>query len=61
MNSNLLPSYTTEKYYLLSEIEDRAIFEAVEKDAGKKSFDVIVITIFINFQLCFQLPAFKKD
>eukprot|EP00596_Hydrurales_sp_CCMP1899_P002793 CAMPEP_0119042250 /NCGR_PEP_ID=MMETSP1177-20130426/14487_1 /TAXON_ID=2985 /ORGANISM="Ochromonas sp, Strain CCMP1899" /LENGTH=277 /DNA_ID=CAMNT_0007008901 /DNA_START=133 /DNA_END=963 /DNA_ORIENTATION=- len=33
MNSNLLPSYTTEKYYLLSEIEDRAIFEAVEKDA----------------------------
>lgn len=31
MNLNLLPTYTTERYYILSEIEDRAVFEPVEK------------------------------
>jgi hypothetical protein len=34
MNLRLLPSYTTERYYILSEIEDRAAFEALDTDAG---------------------------
>jgi hypothetical protein len=34
MNLRLLPSYTTERYYILSEIEDRAAFEALDIDAG---------------------------
>ena len=34
MNLRLLPSYTTERYYILSEIEDRADFELLEKIEG---------------------------
>jgi hypothetical protein len=34
MKLKLLPSYTTERYYILSEIEDRAAFEALDTDAG---------------------------
>ena len=34
MNLRLLPSYTTERYYILSEIEDRANFEVVEMKEG---------------------------
>ena len=34
MNIRLLPSYTTERYYILSEIEDRADFELLEAKEG---------------------------
>ena len=34
MNLRLLPSYTTERYYILSEIEDRANFELLEMKEG---------------------------
>ena len=34
MQLRSLPSYTTERYYLLSEIEDRSLFEPVENEEG---------------------------
>ena len=37
MNLRLLPSYTTERYYVLSEIEDRAAFEPIYSNAGRCS------------------------
>lgn len=37
MQLRLLPTYSTERYYILSEIEQRATIAAIEGDEGKSS------------------------
>ena len=54
MNIRLLPSYTTERYYILSEIEDRADIELVEAKEG------ICITVVEAVHCRHHTAAFEK-
>ena len=51
MKLKLLPSYTTERYYILSEIEERADFELLEETEGFIMTLVKVIFIYLSISL----------